>query len=308
MSANNGAQYQSTDRVLEKTLPHEGIYASLFDKINLTPVAEIGDLNGFEDNSVMAETSANARVTAAVQVFMQCLQKSGQKVERLDKTLLDHHIAELDFQISRQLDEIMHNAEFQRVESVWRGLKSLVDKTDFRQNIRLELLDLSKEELRQDFEDSPEIIQSGLYRQTYITEYDTPGGEPIAAVISAYEFDASAQDVALMRNISKVSAAAHMPFIGSAGPKFFLKDTMEEVAAIKDIGNYFDRAEYIKWKSFRDTDDSRYPPLRWLRMRRSSSGRPACAVVAICTGYPGSSGRQYWLHCGSSSLPPSPNW
>ncbi|HBR6999932.1 TPA: type VI secretion system contractile sheath large subunit [Klebsiella aerogenes] len=37
-----------------------------------------------------------------------------------------------------------------------------------------------------------------------------------------------------------------------------LLDSMEEVAAIKDIGNYFDRAEYIKWKSFRDTDDSRY--------------------------------------------------
>jgi type VI secretion system protein ImpC len=80
-------------------------------------------------------------------------------------------------------------------------------------------------------------------------EYDTPGGEPIAAVISAYEFDASAQDVALMRNISKVSAAAHMPFIGSAGPAFFMKSSMEEVAAIKDIGNYFDRAEYIKWKA-----------------------------------------------------------
>ncbi|ELY5873848.1 type VI secretion system contractile sheath large subunit, partial [Cronobacter sakazakii] len=78
------------------------------------------------------------------------------------------------------------------------------------------------------------------------------------AVISSYEFDASAQDMALLRNISKVSAAAHMPFIGAVGPKFFLKDSMEEVAAIKDIGNYFDRAEYIKWKAFRDTDDARY--------------------------------------------------
>lgn len=258
MSVNNESQNQSAGATLEKTLPADGVYASLFDKINLTPVSKIGELDGFEDNTVMAETSADARVTAAVQVFMQVLQKSGQKVERLDKALLDHHIAELDFQISRQLDEIMHNEEFQRVESVWRGLKSLVDKTDFRQNVKLEILDLSKEELRQDFEDCPEIIQSGLYRQTYIAEYDTPGGEPIAAVISAYEFDASAQDVALMRNISKVSAAAHMPFIGSAGPKFFLKENMEQVAAIKDIGNYFDKAEYIKWHSFRQSDDSRY--------------------------------------------------
>lgn len=258
MSVNNEIQNEGRAATVEKMLPQNGVYASLFDKINLTPVAEMGGLNGFEDNTVMAETSADARVTAAVQVFMQCLQKSGQKVEKLDKTLLDHHIAELDFQISRQLDEVMHNDAFQKVESVWRGLKSLVDKTDFRQNVKLEILDLSKEELRQDFEDSAEIVQSGLYKQTYIAEYDTPGGEPIAAVISAYEFDATAQDVALMRNISKVSAAAHMPFIGSAGPKFFLKESMEEVAAIKDISNYFDRAEYIKWKSFRDTDDSRY--------------------------------------------------
>jgi type VI secretion system protein ImpC len=258
MSVNNESQNQTTGATLEKTLPQGGVYASLFDKINLEPVSEMDSINGYDDNTVMAETSANARVTAAVQVFMQCLQKSGQKVERLDKTLLDSHIAELDFQISRQLDEIMHNEEFQRVEGVWRGLKTLIDKTDFRQNVKIELLDLSKEELRTDFEDSPEIIQSGLYRQTYVSEYDTPGGEPIAAVISAYEFDASSQDVALMRNISKVSAAAHMPFIGSAGPAFFLKDSMEQVAAIKDIGNYFDRAEYIKWQSFRQTDDSRY--------------------------------------------------
>lgn len=85
-----------------------------------------------------------------------------------------------------------------------------------------------------------------------------PGGEPIGSVISAYEFDASPQDVALLRNISRVSAAAHMPFIGAVGPAFFLKETMEEVAAIKDIGNYFDRAEYIRWKAFRETDDARY--------------------------------------------------
>jgi len=258
MSVNNESQNLAGSSAAVNTLSQSGVYASLFEKINLTPVAELGDVNGFDDNTVMAETSADARVTAAVKVFMQCLQKSGQKVEKLDKTILDHHIAELDFQIGRQLDEVMHHEAFQRTEGIWRGLKSLVDKTDFRQNVKLELLDLSKEELRQDFEDAPEIIQSGLYKQTYIAEYDTPGGEPIAAVISAYEFDASAQDVALMRNIAKVSAAAHMPFIGSVGPAFFLKENMEQVAAIKDISNYFDRAEYIKWKSFRDTDDARY--------------------------------------------------
>lgn len=235
-----------------------GVYASLFEKINLTPVSALGDINTWQDSQALADATTNERVTAAVQVLLQRLKQSGTHIAKLDKALLDHHIAELDHQISRQLDAVMHHDDFQRVESLWRGLKHLVERTDFRQNVKIDVLDVSKEDLRQDFEDSPEIIQSGLYAHTYIAEYDTPGGEPIGAIISAYEFDASAQDVALLRNISNVAASAHMPFIGSVGPQFFLKENMEQVAAIKDIGNYFDRAEYIKWKSFRDSDDARY--------------------------------------------------
>ncbi|HDS6469281.1 TPA: type VI secretion system contractile sheath large subunit, partial [Klebsiella michiganensis] len=236
----------------------ESVYASLFDKINLTPASRLGDINDFLDDAALSDAPAGERLTAAMQVFMDCIRQSGKTVEKLDKTLIDHHIAELDYQISRQLDAVMHHPEFQKVESLWRGLKQLVDSTDYRQNVKTEILDVSKDDLRQDFEDAPELIQSGLYWHTYTAEYDTPGGEPIGSVISAYEFDASPQDVALLRSISGVSAAAHMPFIGAVGPAFFLKESMEEVAAIKDIGNYFDRAEYIKWKSFRDTDDARY--------------------------------------------------
>ena len=258
MSVQNETAVPAGEVITRERSTSEGVYASLFEKINLKPASQLSDLSVWQDETAMAEAGANERITAGVQVFLERLKQSGQKVEKLDKTLIDHHIAELDHQISRQLDAIMHHPDFQSVESLWRGLKHLVDNTDYRQNVKTEILDISKDDLRQDFEDAPEVIQSGLYWHSYVSEYDTPGGEPLAAVISAYEFDASAQDVALMRNISKVSAAAHMPFIGSAGPKFFLKENMEQVAAIKDIGNYFDRAEYIKWKSFRDTDDSRY--------------------------------------------------
>ncbi|MDW4577686.1 type VI secretion system contractile sheath large subunit [Atlantibacter hermannii] len=257
MSVQNSTS-QTGETLVREHAEASGVYASLFEKINLTPVAALGDIDTWQDSQALADATADERVTAAVQVLLQRLKKSGQQVEKLDKSLLDHHIAELDYQISRQLDEVMHHQEFQKVESQWRGLKHLIDRTDFRQNVKIEILVISKDDLRQDFEDAPEITQSGLYGHTYIAEYDTPGGEPIGAVISSYEFDASPQDIALLRNISKVAAAAHMPFIGSVGPAFFLKNSMEDVAAIKDIGNYFDRAEYIKWKSFRDTDDSRY--------------------------------------------------
>lgn len=176
---------QSRDAVV-LSKESSGVYSSLFSKINLSPVSELGDIDMFQCTEALSEASADERVTAAVSVFLKVLKESSQKVERLDKTLLDEHIASLDVQISRQLDAVMHHPDFQRVESIWRGTKSLIDQTDFRQNVKIELLDVSKDHLVQDFDDAPEIAQSGLYAHTYTQEYDTPGGEPIAAAISNY--------------------------------------------------------------------------------------------------------------------------
>ncbi|NHB94602.1 type VI secretion system contractile sheath large subunit [Photorhabdus cinerea] len=251
-------QEQATSVAATTTHSEGSVYQSLFKKINLQPVERLNGFDLFQNNDALADVTTDERVTAAVSVFLSLLKESAQKVKRLDKALLDQHIDELDSQISRQLDVVMHYPAFQQVESAWRGLKFLVDRTDFRQNVKIEVLDVTKDDLQQDFDDAPEIVQSGFYRHTYIQEYDTPGGEPIGSVIANYEFGAGSQDIALLRNIAKVAAAAHMPFIAAAGPAFFGKETMEEVASIKDIGNYFDRAEYIKWKSFRDSDDARY--------------------------------------------------
>jgi type VI secretion system protein ImpC len=263
MERNESQQGSATETVV---LDSGSVYESLCSKINLKPVSAARPLEAFQDNDLLSESSADERLARAMGVFMKLVGEASKPVDRLDKSLLDFHIGQLDEQISRQLDAVMHTPAFQALEARWRGVKFDVARTDFRRNVRIELLDLSKEALMRDFEDTPEIIQSGLYRHTYIDEYDTPGGQPISALISDYEFTNSPQDIALLRNVSKVSAAAHMPFIGSVGPKFFGKETMEEVAAIQDIANYFDRAEFIKWKSFRDTDDARYVGLTMPRV------------------------------------------
>ncbi|MFC0401245.1 type VI secretion system contractile sheath large subunit [Paraburkholderia rhizosphaerae] len=177
---------------------------------------------------------------------------------RMDPLQIDRHLAAIDELLGRRLDTILHHPEFQALESSWRGLQFLVDRVNFRCNVRIELLDVSKEALQQDFDDSPELTQSGLFIHTYVGEYDTPGGEPIAAIIGNFEFDNSAQDIALLRNLSNVSAAAHVPFIGAVSPAFFGKASMEEVAAIHDLPGYFERAGYVKWKAFRETEDARY--------------------------------------------------
>lgn len=204
-----------------QTITKENIYQSLFEKIHLTPVTSLKEIGEWQSNEAMAEASTDERVSAAIQVLLSCIATSGNNIEKLDKSLLDFHISELDRKISAQLDAVMHHSEFKKVESLWRGTWSMISGIDFRKNVKVELLDVSKQHLREDFDDAPEIIQSGLYRHTYIEEYDTPGGEPIASVISSYEFDNSPQDIALLRNISRVAAASHMPFIGAVGPAFF---------------------------------------------------------------------------------------
>lgn len=152
-----------------------GVYASLFEKINLNPVSELSSLDIWQDAQAMSDATADERLTAGMQVFLECLTKSGSKVEKLDKNLIDHHIAELDYQISRQLDAVMHHEDFQAVESLWRGVKSLVDKTDFRQNVKIELLDISKEDLRQDFEDSAWFLAALLSDITSVSQTSVLG-------------------------------------------------------------------------------------------------------------------------------------
>jgi len=216
------------------------------------------DLLQFREEADIAEVEANKRITAALRVFIGAISEGSTTVEKIDKTVLDHQIAAIDEKISAQLDAILHHPEFQKLESAWKGLKFLVDRTDFRKNIKIEVLDVSKQALLEDFEDSPETIQTGLYKHVYTQEYDTPGGEPVGAIISNYEFTSKPQDVSLLQNVSKISASAHCPFIGSVGAQFSNRKTASELPAIEDLANYMERAEYLKWKAFRESEDSRY--------------------------------------------------
>jgi type VI secretion system protein ImpC len=99
-----------------------------------------------------------------VQHFIAEMLAPGRAAERVDKNIVDAMIAEIDARLSAQINAIMHHPDFQRLESAWRSLKFLIDQVDFRENIKVEMLNCSKEDLLNDFEDSPEVPKSGLYK------------------------------------------------------------------------------------------------------------------------------------------------
>ena len=196
-----------------------------------------------------------------VEALVSQLVEPGRKVDKVSKALVDEMIAEIDQKLSLQVDAVLHHEELQKLESAWRGLKYLVDKTDFRENIRLELLNVSKEDLLEDFEDSPEVTKSGLYKTVYTSEYGQFGGKPYGNIIANYEFGPGPQDVKLLQHIASVSAMAHAPFFAAAGSEFFGLDNFKGIPNLKDLKSIFEGPQYIKWQSFRESEDSRYVAL-----------------------------------------------
>ncbi|EGQ7963537.1 type VI secretion system contractile sheath large subunit [Vibrio vulnificus] len=193
-----------------------------------------------------------------VAAFVEKLIDSKHSAEPVNKSLVDQMLVELDKKISSQMDEILHDSQFQAMESSWRGLKLFVDRTDFRENNKVEIIHVTKEELLEDFEFAPETSQSGLYKHVYSAGYGQFGGEPVGAMIGNYVFTPSTPDMKLLQYMGALGAMAHAPFISSVGPEFFGIDSFEELPNVKDLKSTFESPKYTKWRSIRESEDARY--------------------------------------------------
>jgi type VI secretion system protein ImpC len=193
-----------------------------------------------------------------VEAFITQLLEPGREGAKVSKAVIDDMIAGIDKKMSIQLDEILHSEAYQKIESAWRSLKFLVDRTDCRENIKIEIVNVSKDDLMEDFEDAPEITQSGLYKTVYTSEYGQFGGKPYAALIGNYELSQGPQDIKLLQYVAGVAGMSHTPFIASAHPRFFGVSDINELPNMKDLKSILEGPQYTKWQSFRESEDARY--------------------------------------------------
>jgi type VI secretion system protein ImpC len=192
-----------------------------------------------------------------VQAFIDELLKPGREGVKVSQALVDEMVASIDQRLSAQVDAVLHNDQFQQLESAWRSLKFLIDRTDFRENIKVEILNVNKQDLLDDFEDAPEITKSGLYRLCYTQEYGQFGGKPYGLIVGNYEFGPGPQDVKLLQSVASVSTMSHAPFMAAAGAQFFGLEDFSGLPGLKDLKSIFEGPQYIKWQSFRESEDSR---------------------------------------------------
>ena len=171
---------------------------------------------------------------------------------------LDARVAELDRLISEQLSEVMHAPEFQALESAWTGLHYLCKQTSTGQQLKIKLFNAAKRDLVKDFKTAIDFDQSALFKKVYEEEFGTFGGAPFGTLIGQYEISRQPEDMYFIDQMSHIAAAAHAPFIASAAPQLFGLDSYTDLGRPRDMGKVFDTVEYAKWKSFRESEDSRY--------------------------------------------------
>lgn len=193
-----------------------------------------------------------------IEAFMSQLLEPQRANERVTQGTVDDMIADLDKKLCAQVDAILHDKQFQKLESAWRSLKFLVDHTNFRENTKIQILSCTKEKLLDDFQDAADITKSGLYTNLYSAEYGQFGGQPFGAIVGNYEFGPGSQDIKLLQYTASVAAMSHAPFIAATGPEFFGIESYDQLPNLKDLASVFEGPQFTKWNAFRETEDARY--------------------------------------------------
>jgi type VI secretion system protein ImpC len=210
----------------------------------------------FKPRTERAETEVQSAVSTLIK---EALADSTVIKEDVIDTI-ESMIAAIDGKLTAQINEILHAPEFQQVESAWRGLHHLAYNSETDAMLKIRVMNASKEELYRHLRQYPAAAwdQSPLFKRVYEEEFGQLGGQPYGCLIGDYYFSHRATDVQLLRDLSKIAASAHAPFISAADPILMGMDSWTELANPRDLSKLFDTPDYAAWKSLRDSDDAKY--------------------------------------------------
>ena len=173
---------------------------------------------------------------------------------------MDAMRAAIDAKLSEQINKIIHHPDYQQLESAWRGLNYMVMNTSTGKDLKIRVMNISKDETRKMFRQYRDAAwdQSPLFKKIYESEFGQLGGQPYGAFVCDYYFDHSAPDLEIMKGLSKIGAAAHAPIISGTAPGLMGMESWTELSNPRDLGKLFDATDYAAWRTFRETSDSRY--------------------------------------------------
>jgi type VI secretion system protein ImpC len=241
--------------------------------------AESSLLDQIVETGRFGDPTARERGKGLIKEFVAQVLEGSMTLGRDADQMISARVAQIDHLISLQLNEVLHNQQFQKLESTWRGLKYLLDQSETGTHLKIRVLNVSKKDLLRDLQRAPEFDQSAMFKKVYEEEYGIFGGEPFGALVGDYEFSKHPEDLELLEKVSQVAASAHAPFLSAASSELLNMDSFTNLDQPRDIGKIFDSTEYAKWRGFRESEDSKYVCLTCPRvLMRLPYGRDTAPV------------------------------
>jgi type VI secretion system protein ImpC len=225
---------------------------------------ELGDFQMLLNKEFKPKTDgAKNAIAVAVQTLAQQALSETMLISDDAIRTIEAIIAEIDEKLSQQLNLILHNEDFKKLEGTWRGLHHLVTNTETDETLKIRVFNISKKELGRTLKKFKGTAwdQSPLFKKMYEDEYGTPGGEPYGTLIGDYEFDHTPPDVEILQGMGQIAAAAHAPFIAATAPALMNMDSWQQLGDPRDLTKIFQTPEYAPWRSLRDSEDSRFVAL-----------------------------------------------
>ena len=232
----------------------ETLTADVQSQENATPLLDrIVSEGRFSRNEAATERGRDL-----IKEFVAQVLEGHMTLTRDAESSIQTRIAQIDQLISKQLNKVLHHPAFQKLEGTWRGVRYVLDQSETGVMLKLKVLNVSKRELLRDLQRAPEFDQSALFKKVYEEEFGVFGGAPFAALIGDYEVGRGPEDIDLLTRVAQVAASAHAPFLTAASPELLNLSDFTQLGLPRDIAKIFDSTEYAKWKSFRQSEDSRY--------------------------------------------------
>ncbi|MBK4214947.1 type VI secretion system contractile sheath large subunit [Paracoccus caeni] len=247
------------------------------------PLTELDEFSDILRQTIKPRTDVAAKEVdnAVVALVREALDDQTLIAEDVIDTI-DAMLSKLDQKLTEQLNQVIHHEEFQKLESSWRGLAYTINNSETDASLRVKVMNVSKKELQQMFRRYPgaKWDKSPLNKIVYEAEFGTLGGKPFGSIVGDYYFDHSTADVALLRDMGKIAAAAHAPFLSSAAPELLGLDSWTELSTPPDLSEIFDTPDYAAWNGLRDSENSRYIALTLPKvLSREPYGQNSNSVV-----------------------------
>ncbi len=113
-----------------------------------------------------------------------------------------------------QMRALMHFPAFQELEAAWRGVDFLVRRVETSTQLKIFLLDVTKQELSDDLRESEDLAGAGLVR--VLADMQDTGGWSLLA--GNYSFGPDVEDISLLARLGRIGRAFNAPFLAAGDP------------------------------------------------------------------------------------------